>query len=376
MWLKKLTEVLPQKSEHALYGTFDTALANGSGVAPTAKRLTFELDRSNPITAIRIYVKCNVDVAATAMTPDGIGAILKNIEFSRKSVGALPGTNQKRSSVTVWNTPGIDALQRRYHVAKLDRKTYTAIGSYAVRTAFVLCYHLDLADDQVVDPLRAITACPVHLDSANPILTLDFAAQSDMEASGGTAFTMKHLTAEVHVIRADMSPQVTQQIINAGGFLEHETLTRDFSMSQSAAQRLEIESPGEYSSLMLTTFSSATARGDVLASGSPTFELKEQNKTRREFTLDGLRSENSDSIVETTTDLFTYNAHLDFIGDQLGNAENNLGSLLNANLEELNGQKTVLTFKGGGSNMKIRWTGRRYLTPIGSRRFAFANAAA
>jgi hypothetical protein len=81
---------------------------------------------------------------------------------------------------------------------------------------------------------------------------------------------------------------------------------------------------------------------------------------------------NDVSRVHVGTCPFSNLMHLDFLRDQNGNVDNNLGTLLNTNLDDNNGQETLLLFKGGSSTAKVRWMGRRFTSPIGARRFAFA----
>jgi hypothetical protein len=384
MILRALTEVIPVRSQDVVHGSaFNTALGSGSGVAPSSRDITFqaEIDRSNPIDKIKVFVSFMLDASSTAATlnPDGYAAVLKNVLFQRNGVGAAPNGGATRGTVVVVNAPGVDILQRRIQVANLDKNTSNFLAnSVSAGTQYTLCYDIDLADDQLDDPLRTHTLCPVHLDSANPTLKLSLAAQSELDINASPTLKYRLLQVEVHIIRRDMPPEQTAKVIAAGGFIETDFIAHDVTITASGPQKIVIDSPGEYEDLSLTLYTIGTgataARGDLTDTNNRPWVLQQQGRKVREFTIAQVQSENQASMIQTGTLLYTNIARLDFVSDQIGAPDNNLGSLLNANLEANNGQQTLLLFNAvsGTTNGKVHWVGRRILSQnIGARRFGF-----
>jgi hypothetical protein len=364
MWLREITQVIPQRTQD----TLQAQVADAAGVAPTARTLTWqqELDRSNPIEALRIFVSFMTDVNAATINADGyLAALVDRVEFSRNGVAG-------RGKVLVVDAAAVDIAQLNAHNNALDAATWSvANAAPTVDTAYTVCFDVPIAHPQIDDPLFSHTLCPVHLDTANPTLKLTFPAQATADTNGTPTLKFRYLNVEVHIVRREMTPDATKAVLDAGGFLEADIVSREFTMAQAGPQRMKIESPGEYSQLLMTLFTSSTARGDVTDSSIKEWKLTQQGITRREFTIPGLRSLNDKSRVHVGTTPFANQVLLDFLRDQSGAPDNNLGTLLNADIAENSGQETLIEFKGGSSTARIRTCGHRFLTPIGSRRFAF-----
>jgi hypothetical protein len=364
MWMPEITEVIPARTQD----TIQALVADASGVAPASRDLTWqaEIDRSNPIEQIRVFVTVRTDVNAATINRDGYLALLKQVIFKRNGVVG-------RGTVEIVNVPGVDVLAENIQMGAVDRTTWSLCNAApTARTTYTVCYDINLAHAQVDDPLFSYTLCPVHLDTANPTLKLSFANQAELDTNGTPTLKYCLLSVEVHLVRRDMPPERTAEVIANGGFIESDFKSTDVTFASAAAQKVKIESPGEYASVMLTTYTSSTARGDITGATTPVWQLKQQGKVRREFTLAGLQSMNDKSRVQVGTCPFANLYLLDFLRDQNGAPDNNLGALLNTNLEENNGQETNLYFTGGSSTAALRLTGRRFTSPIGPRRFQFA----
>lgn len=380
MFLKQVTEVVPIRSQDVIIGTsFNTPA--GAGVVPVSRELVWqpEISRSNPIEKLKLIVTFRLAVASSTVNPDGYAGIVKNIIFNRNGVGASVGGSVPRGTLQVVNARGVDVLNHRCQIANVDRGTFNLPAAPTVATNYTIAYDIDLADDRLDDPLRAHTLCPVHVDTANPTLRVQFASQAELDINAAPAVTMTLLQAELHIFRRNMPTERTAEIINAGGFIEVDMVSREYANLPTGPQRVTIESPGEYESLQLTQYNGAGAaqvKLEVSDTNQRLWRIRQQNNTVREFTFPGLISVNEESKVHGGVQPVFHNvtALCDFVSDQAGVPDNNLGSLLDTNLDAQNGQQTTLEWNiaSTASTPRVVLFSRRILSPVGARRFSFA----
>lgn len=360
---------LKQRSDFIAGSTAFTIFSNATAAAPVSSEIRFsDIPRDNPIDKINIYVTLTGGAAVATACAEGLAKVLKQVQFVRNGVAG-------RGQVTVVNCDGASLIERQYQLQNIDRITQAAITTTpAANSSHVFCYTLDLANDQLDDPLRSYTLCPVHLDGANPTLVLNFASQAELDTNGTPTWTEKLRSVEIEIIRREMPPELNKQIIENGGYMEMDMIEREQTITATGEVRITLEAPGEYESVLFRPYTAAATRADITDSTQKTWSLSQAGGNPRKFRYAHLQAANDRSRICPTiaAGMFSSSSMLDFISDQQGAPDNNLGSLLNTNLADNNGQKTEIVFNAtGGAAVKLRYLGRRILSAIGARRFQF-----
>lgn len=353
-------------------------LVSADATVPTARTITIRdpLHRRNPIAGIQIqvYVKLASTAGGATMNADGMANVLKSVQLYRNGVDASSGTSRQRGRVQVVNCSGPSLLKYMKQVDLLDRATVTALGTaVANNAAYTFTYFIPFAHPQLNEPLHTHCLLPVHLDAFNPELVLNFSAQNEMDVNGTPTLKYQSLIAKVTVLRYDLPPEDTAVVLGAGGFIDRVFSEKEWQINAKQRWQLTIDSPGRYEGLLLQTYPTNAAVGDISDANNPVWLLQQQGSTRREFLIDHLLAEGERSAVQTG--VFTSGAYwLDFIASSLGAGQNSLRSTFDTNLDTNNGQVSqIVAFldpvgnSGSLSTSRIRMFGVAMLGDISSR---------
>lgn len=255
--------MIPQKEE-VISRSPDLDLTAANFPAQT-KRI--QLPRTGPIEAIFIIVQFTLNAAFV----DGIGWGFMNI-LKRATLNVNDGTGAYDAVYS--SGPGLLCLTDQEGMS-LDRSTQMAMGASLANTLcgtagagpqiptgsiFRVCYPIWCPHPALAEWLRLRALLPAHRHVQDPVLTLDFAAATEMSATVANPFSAVNL--ELHIVRRDMPADLDKIIVDSGGYTRwdiRESLF-DLPVGTNAEKRFALPGPGEYPSLagyMLKGFNAA-----------------------------------------------------------------------------------------------------------------------
>lgn len=218
---------------------------------------TFELTREYPIDAIFVVVDVVVATGAAQPCADGLLALVKRVTMN------APETSQQRNRNVVDCTgPGL--IEHAYHVNDngLDRRTRsllnyarTAVPVAAATYRFVIPIFFGLPN--ISDPVSSFFLLPVDRYSNNPVLRIDYAAQSEVDIHGTATLALTSIAAQAVIVRRRINRE--RWLI-----LDHEYVESEKIFSASGSNN-EIELPlgGYVNSILYRGYSRTSASPPV-----------------------------------------------------------------------------------------------------------------
>jgi hypothetical protein len=237
-------------------------------------------------------------------------------------------------------------------IGGLDRNTASFIGNNTTG-AKTLVYPVFFAHPQLSDPVGSVLLLPAPRFNSNPVVSVTFATQVQMDTNATPTFAVSALSAYCIIVRRQ---------VNRPKFPVFNTELAELEVSYAStgnAQLYELQIPGSYTGILFRDYTSATARGSIqTAAGENRLQLL--GTVLRRYRMEDLQTENDYSVrlYPATWSQFSGSFYLDFLSDKNGEVAGDLGSVLDANILQASGSRLqLLQDITGGANVK-----RKYVT--------------
>lgn len=276
--------------------------AIGAGQSPV--KVVIPIDRTFPIDSIEIEVTGNITAAAARMNCEGLPKILNQITLDVKDG---QDAYQPISSIT-----GPDLLEYAVHECNgLSRDTLQAMGLVALPKDYIyagsptffgfnstgrfrICYPINFVLPQLGDPLAEAFLLPVTRYPTDPILTLTFSTQGEIDIHGVPTFEAEDITVRIHVRRRQVTDINWQ-------FIKQDFSAWEYDITQDADNRRdEMLTPGSYFGMLSKQFLKMAAgdysghyiRHCLAKENNPQFSIKSLTDVLRQFTWPSVRDRN------------------------------------------------------------------------------------
>lgn len=307
---------------------------------------TFELTREFAIESLVLKIVVTTSAVMATANADGLARLLKRVQLQ------IADGSRTRNVVDV---EGPSLLEyHRHAVGAVDSSTATAYVANGT-TTYTLFYPLHCAHPQIADPIGSTLLLPVYRYNNNPVLTLQFANQAEMDQNATPTFAISACTASVIVNRRDTTGVRDFRTFD----WELAELSQNYPTTGNA-QLYELQVPGSYTGLLMKAYTGATAaqaRGDI---SNGEFRLQALGNVLRRFRLADLEAENQWSMFRPTTPTINGSYYLDFLTDRAGEGVAELGSVLDANVIAQTGARLqLLQDLTGNTAAKINYVTHR-----------------
>jgi hypothetical protein len=307
--------------------------------------IRFELTREFHIEAIFLYVIATPSAAMATANADNLQAIVNRVQV-QVSDGA-----QNRNVVDC-SGPALLELALQWQ-GGLDRNTAANVGTNPSSGAKTLIYPIWFAHPQLADPVGSVLLLPAPRFNSNPVVSVTFATQAQMDTNATPTFAVSALTAKLIIIRRQ---------VNRPKFPIFNTELAELSVTYATtgnAQLYELQIPGSYTGILLRDFTALTTRGSIQTAGGEN-RLQLLGTVIRRFDTQDLTAENDLSLrlYPATWNQINGSFYLDFLSDKVGEVSGDLGSVLDANILQASGSRLqLLQDITGGTNVV-----RKYVT--------------
>lgn len=344
---------------------FTPPVLQPGGFALLGTTQKFDLDNTWPIEEMMVFVDVVVNAQLTLAGVDNLAGIIKRINVS------VNDNNQPRSIV---DCSGVGLLEYCSLAGmNLDADTLEVIKlgqgtTVAAAMAFRLCYRVPFVHPAIGEPLRTRCLLPVHTWNQQPKVTIDFETGANMFSAGSLTLVQ----ASYSLIRRNITQDVTNTILNDGGFINFDLLETPYALpiGQAGEVRLDIPSPGSYLCMALRQYLGGatitrnpvdqTGKGDTVANGfaaETRWRIESGGVVDHEWRWRHLRNLNDysrplNSVVQASSPRIggivaantsfspASSIMLDFIDDGVpGGSVNELGSVLDLNIPARSGLK-------------------------------------
>jgi len=303
--------------------------------------VTFELTREFHIESIYLEVDMVDNVAAQTAQADGLTGIVQRVQ-----VGVSDGA-QNRNVVDI---TGAGLLELELNtVGTLDAATTTLFRANTA-TGGTITYPIRFVHPQLTDPVGSVLLLPAPRFNSNPVVTVRFATQAQMDSGATPAFAVTTGTVRLIIVRR----QVTRS-----NFPTFNTELSELSTAYPTtgnAQLQELQIPGSYTGILIRDYASLTSRAFIETAGGEN-KLQLLGTVLRRFRCQDILRENQRSMVNLigtgVPTILSGAAYLDFLSDKLGQGAGDLGSVLDANILQASGARVqLLQDITGRSNIK------------------------
>jgi len=307
--------------------------------------IRFELTREFHIEAVFLYVVATPSAAMATANADNLQAIVNRVQV-QVSDGA-----QNRNVVDC-SGPALLELALQWQ-GGLDRNTAANVGTNPSSGAKTLIYPIWFAHPQLADPVGSVLLLPAPRFNSNPVVSVTFATQAQMDTNATPTFAVSALTAKLIIIRRQ---------VNRPKFPIFNTELAELSVTYATtgnAQLYELQIPGSYTGILLRDFTSLTARATIQTAGGEN-RLQLLGTVIRRFDTNDLTAENDLSLrlYPATWNQISGSFYMDFLSDKVGEVSGDLGSVLDANILQASGSRLqLLQDITGGTNVV-----RKYVT--------------
>jgi hypothetical protein len=319
-----------------------TATQTGLALGST---ITFPITREFHVESIDLVIVATPSAAMATANADALQNIVNRVQL-QISDGA-----RTRNVVDVTGSGLIEYGMQT--AGGLDRNTATNLGTNPSSGAKTLVYPIYCAHPQLDDPVGSTFLLPFPRYNSNPVLTVQFATQVQMDTNATPTFAVSALTAKIIVRRRQVNranwPTLDWELAELSGAYPN----------TGNSQMYELQIPGSYTGVMMRDYQGLSTRGFIETTGGEN-KLQLLGTVLRRFTMSDLQLENDRSVelYPATWNNITGTAYLDFLSDKTGESSPDLGSVLDANILAASGARLqLLQDITGGSNYA-----RRYLT--------------
>lgn len=310
------------------------------------------------IDAIWVFLTFTSTGAIATATADGLLNLLKRVTLQ------ISDGSENRNCVDMSGRALIELAAM--YTGALERNNALALGATAA-TSYTIAYPIFCNLPQLSDPIGSRLLLPAPGFNADPVLTLYLASQADIDSNASPTFAISGgVTVDVLVQKREVPAGYKTW---SWELMES---TKSFP-STLAAQRTELQIPGAYTMLMLRTYTSATARGDISISGGE-FRLQLLGNVQHRFKPSQLQAINDHSFFPNTyTKYFTGLYALDFLSDYPGNTVYDLAGLLETNpLKDTGARLELIQDITGGAAVTQNIVSHRIFGDLSLGKFAKA----
>lgn len=290
--------------------------------APLGTTIQQELTREFHVDSLVVEISGTITNAATAMGVDALAALLKRLTIT-VSDGAV--------TRTVVSASGRGLLERHVQlVGALDAGTTTALAITTGTGPFTLRFPVWFAPPQIKDPVRSLFLLPAPRYNSNIVVEAQIATASEVATgsfniAGGVNFRIV----------------VDRRVVDAVNWLTFDTEQTEYTQlypTTGANQAFDLPIPGSVTGILLRTYTSATARGDItIANGE--WKLQALGVNFQRFRLPDLAAINDHTVFANR---FAGSYYIDFLSDVTGSSVDELTGLLDLNVYAATGAKCQL----------------------------------
>lgn len=223
------------------------------GTALLGTTVNVEIDTSQPLEEIAVVISGTVNAAISGVVstnPDFLLTILKRVRLILQDGG-------KPRPIVDYS--GVGLLELAAHTGmNLDRATLGAVrvcqaNSLAASLQFQITYRIPLVHPMLGEPFRTMCLLPVHLLTQTPILSLEFDSAANMFTTG----SLTSVSAEVLLLKRDISVDQNKAIADKGGFLQWDLMESAQAVPIGYAGpefKFDIATSGSYLGLMIRDY--------------------------------------------------------------------------------------------------------------------------
>jgi hypothetical protein len=336
-----------------------SAIQSGLALGQT---ITFPITREFHVEALWLKIVATPSAAQATANADALQAIVNKVQLSI-SDGA------RTRNVVDCSGPAL--LEYAYNVnGGWDAQTHTNFGTNPASGAKTLYYPIFCAHPQLDDPVGSTLLLPFPRYNSNPVLTVQFATQVQMDTNATPTFAVSALTAQLIVMRRQVN--------------RTNWPTLDWELAELSAaypntgnsQLYELQIPGSYTGILLRDYQGLATRASIETAGGEN-KLQLLGTVLRRFAVADVLAENQASArlsAATWNNPAAY-AYLDFISDKTGESSPDLGSVLDANILAASGARLqLLQDITGGSNYRRSYVTHRVFGNLTALKFGGGGA--
>lgn len=334
-----------------------------------------EITREFLIDSIYIFVAGTVTAstgAAATPNPDGINNILKRV--------TLQVTDGARTrNVVDCSGPGLLEYSQKVRNIEIPRNGWATTP--AAGANFGVVYPIYFRHPQIADPQGCMTLLPCNRFSSNPLLTLYFGTQADIDQDASPTFDTSSLQFYILINRRQVG-------IDNWPIFDTELIESSMTYPATQANALyELPTPGSYTGILCRGYAgvapnigrsyNVTANGDykisvlgtVLRRAQPAFIQSENDIAGIPIwagfdpipDISGFNS--ADNVAGST--------YFDFLNEQSCQSLGDFGSVLDTNgLIKTGARAQILVDVAGGAGVKINYLWHRIYGNLASMKSA------
>lgn len=309
--------------------------------------IRFELTREFHIEALYLVVNMTQSAAMATDVADYPQAIVNRVQVQ------ISDGNQNRNVVDA-SGPALLELANQW-IGGLDRDTASWVNTADASNAKKLVYPIFFTHPQLSDPIGSVMLLPAPRLNTNPVVTVTFASQAQMDSNATPTFAVSALSAYLIIIRRQ---------VNRPKFPIFNTEIAELEAAYATtgnAQLYELQIPGSYTGIMLRDYTSLAVRASIQTANGEN-RLQILGTVLRRFRVEDLQTENDYSVrlYPATYINFAGTYYLDFLSDKNGEVAGDLGSVLDANILQASGSRIqMLQDITGGANVKRKFVTHR-----------------
>ena len=308
--------------------------------------IRFELTREFHYEALYLVVNATVSGAMATANADALQNLVQRVQVT-VSDGA-----QNRNVIDVSGSALLELASQ--WIGGLDRNTASLIGNNTTG-AKILIYPIFFVHPQLSDPVGSVLLLPAPRFNTNPVVSVLFSTQAQMDTNATPTFAVSALSAYIIQIKRQ---------VNRPKFPTFNTELAELEQTYSTtgnSQLYELQIPGSYTGVLFRDYQSATTRGTIqVAAGENRLQLL--GTVLRRFRVEDLQAENDYSLnlYPATWTNFAGSYYLDFLSDKTGEVSGDLGSVLDANILQASGARLqLLQDITGGAAVKRKYVSHR-----------------
>ena len=219
----------------------------------------FEMTREFHIEALFLEVNITPTAAMATANADAFQNIVQRVTV-QTSDGA-----QNRNVIDC-SGPALLEIAQQW-VGRLPRATSAAIGTNPAAGTIQLVYPIFFAHPQISDPIGSVLLLPAPRLNTNPIVTVQFSSQAQMDLNGAPTFAAT-MSARLRIIRRQVTrpnfPTFNAELVE---------LQQNYAVT-GTNQLYELQIPGSYTGIMFRDYTAAATRGFIeTAGGSNSLQL-------------------------------------------------------------------------------------------------------
>jgi hypothetical protein len=323
---------------------------------PLGGSAQFAITRDFFLDSLIVEVTGVITTGAATAGPDGMLGIVRNLQLAISD----GSSNRNQTSVS-----GVSAVQKGFlTTGSIDQGTLNTqlIGMAANATQFLLRFPLFFKHPQLSDPVGSAFMLPLPRYNTNPVLTVTFANQAQLDQNAAPTFAIAAgLTCRLILNK--------RQVDNIQfPTLESEFIESTVAYTQNATNQLfELQVPGSYFLFGLRGYVGAVASSawadPTIAGGQLQLQLLGNTLRQSRFSdlayMNQLSTQDNWSAVATRNavfGLFAGMAAYNFLHDGFGLEVGEVGSALNSNVLAGSGSRVqLLQDIAGAANLSIAY---------------------